>query len=397
MDMDQVELYAKKSDVDNNLSDPTVIAKYRLAADIATDALTKVVEKAKAGVLVSELCAFGDEIILSYTSKVYNKNNVEKGIAFPTMISVNNCVEFYSPTGEGNDELVLKDGDVVKIELGAHIDGYIATNAHTLVINPNPSQPVEGRAADVVCAAYYAAEAALRLMKVGNSNIQVQEAIAEAASLYNCSPVEGTGSNEIKRYVIATEKLILNVPDDDNRPVQDFTFSPNEAYTLNILISSATRDGSCKEGISRPTVFARNVHQNYNLKLKSARAAFTQIQNQFSVFPFTVRALEDKRHRLGVTELASHQLLTSYPVYYTRPSEVVAQFKMTVLISTAGVTRITPPIAMPYVHSAYTIPENSLIAKLMSENVKTVKSGKSLTGIEAGSIEAPAQGMEVDM
>lgn len=312
------------------------------------------------------------------------------------MVSVNNCVEYYSPTGEGNDDLILKDGDVVKIELGAHIDGYIATNAHTLVINSNPSQPVQGRAADVICAAYYAAEAALRLIKVGNSNIQVQEAIAEAASLFNCSPVEGTASNEIKRYVIATEKLILNVPDDENRPVQDFTFSPNEAYTLNILISSGS-DGSCKEGISRPTVFARNVHQNYNLKLKSARAAFTQIQNQFSVFPFSLRALEDKRHRLGVTELASHNLLTSYPVYYTRSSELVAQFKMTVLLSNTGVTRITPAISLPYVHSAYTIPQDSHIAQLMSENVKTVKGGKSLAGIEAGEVEAPAQGMDVDM
>ncbi|KAG0226293.1 Proliferation-associated protein 2G4 [Actinomortierella wolfii] len=395
MDMDQVELYAKKSDIDNNLSDPTVIAKYRLAADIATDALTKVAQKAADGVRVSELCAYGDEIILSYTSKVYNKNNVEKGIAFPTMVSVNNCVEFYSPTGDGNDDYVLKSGDVVKIELGAHIDGYIATNAHTVVINPNPSQPVQGRAADVICAAYYAAEAALRLMKVGNSNIQVQEAIAQAAALFNCKPVQGTASNEIKRYVIATQKMILNVPDEENRPVQDFTFSPNEAYTLNILISSS--DGSCKEGLSRPTVFARNVHQNYSLKLKSARMAFTQIQEQFSVFPFSIRALEDKRHRLGVTELAGHQLLTPYPVYYTRPSEFVAQFKMTVLISTTGVTRITPSITLPYVHSAYTIPQDSYIAQLMTENVKTVKGGKSLAGIETGEIEAPAQGMDVDM
>jgi methionine aminopeptidase len=172
-------------------------------------------------------------------------------------------------------------------ELGAHIDGYIATNGHTTVVNSNPAKPVEGRAADVICAAHFAAEAALRLIKIGNSNIQVQEAIAEAAALFNCSPVSGTASNEIKRYVIATEKMILNVPDEENRPVQDFTFVANEAYTLNILISSG--DGSCREGALKPTVFARNVHQNYNLKLKAARAAFNEISTQFGVFPFTIR------------------------------------------------------------------------------------------------------------
>ncbi|KAG0369255.1 peptidase M24, structural domain-containing protein [Gamsiella multidivaricata] len=396
MDQDQIELYAQKSDIDNNLSDPTVIAKYRLAADIAQDALTKVVARVVDGVRVSELCAYGDEIILSYTSKVYNKNSVEKGIAFPTMISVNDCVEYYSPTGDAGDDVVLHNGDVVKIELGAHIDGYIATNGHTVVLNSNPSMPVEGLAADVVCAAYFAAEAALRLMKTGNSNVQVQEAIAEAAALFNCSPVTGTASTEIKRYVISTEKLILNVPDEENRPVQDFVFVANEAYTLNILISSG--DGTCREGASRPTIYARNVHQNYNLKLKSARAAFNEIGTKFGVFPFTTRALEDKRHRLGVSELASHNLLMPYPVYYTRASDRVAQFKMTVLITANGTTRITPPLPLPFVHSAYTIPEDSNIAKIMaSESVKVVKGGKALAGIGATEIAAPAAGMEVDM
>ncbi|KAG0053571.1 Proliferation-associated protein 2G4 [Gryganskiella cystojenkinii] len=395
MDMDQVELYAQKSDIDNNLSDPTVIAKYRLAADIAQDALTKVVARIADGVRVSELCAFGDEIIISYTSKVYNKNNVEKGIAFPTMVSVNDCVEYYSPTGESGDDHVLRVGDVVKVELGAHIDGYIATNGHTAVVNSNPAQPVEGRAADVICAAHFAAEAALRLIKIGNSNIQVQEAIAEAAALFNCSPVAGTASNEIKRYVIATEKMILNVPDEENRPVQDFTFVANEAYTLNILISSG--DGTCREGALKPTVYARNVHQNYNLKLKAARAAFNEISTTFGVFPFTIRAL-DKRHRLGVTEVASHNLLTPYPVYYTRSSDKVAQFKMTILISANGVTRITPSLPLPYVHSAYSVPEDSNTARLMAEPApKAVQSGKALAGIGAAVVSAPGAGMDVDM
>ncbi|KAG0263360.1 Proliferation-associated protein 2G4 [Mortierella polycephala] len=396
MDQDQIELYAQKSDIDNNLSDPAVIAKYRLSADIAQDALTKVVARVVQGARVSELCAFGDEIILSYTSKVFNKNNVEKGIAFPTMISVNDCVEYYSPTGEADDDVVLQNGDVVKIELGVHIDGYIATNGHTVVINPNPAMPVEGRAADVICAAYYAAEAASRLIKVGNSNVQVQEAIAEAAALFNCSPVEGTASNEIKRYVITTEKMILNVSDEENNPMQDFVFVANEAYTINVLISSG--DGSCREGAAKPTVYARNVHENYNLKLKSARAAFNEISTVFGVFPFTIRALENKRHRLGVTELASHSLLTPYPVYYTRASDKVAQFKMTVLVSATGTTRITPALPMPFVHSAYTIPQDSGIARIMStEAVKVVKSGKALAGIGASDVAAPGQGMDVDM
>lgn len=54
-------------------------------------------------------------------------------------------------------------------ELGAHIDGYIGTAAHTTVVNVDPSQPVTGSAADVICAAYYTQEAVLRMMKPGTT------------------------------------------------------------------------------------------------------------------------------------------------------------------------------------------------------------------------------------
>jgi len=62
------------------------------------------------------------------------EKNLKKGIAFPTCISVNNCVCHFSPL-KSERELVLVAGDVVKVDLGAHVDGYIAVAAHTLVVN----------------------------------------------------------------------------------------------------------------------------------------------------------------------------------------------------------------------------------------------------------------------
>ena len=57
-------------------------------------------------------------------------------------------------------------------ELGAHIDGYIATNAHTLVVLGNADslrEPIQGRVADCVCAAYYASELIQRLLRPGTT------------------------------------------------------------------------------------------------------------------------------------------------------------------------------------------------------------------------------------
>ena len=62
----------------------------------------------------------------------------------------------------------LQDGDMVKIDLGAHIDGFIAVVAHTVVVGSSKDNKVKGRAADAIMAAHLASEAALRLVKPGN-------------------------------------------------------------------------------------------------------------------------------------------------------------------------------------------------------------------------------------
>jgi methionine aminopeptidase len=63
---------------------------------------------------------------------------MEKGMAFPTCISINEICGHYSPlisdAKEKEAEIgILKEGDVVKIDLGVHIDGYIALVGHTVV------------------------------------------------------------------------------------------------------------------------------------------------------------------------------------------------------------------------------------------------------------------------
>ena len=66
--------------------------------------------------------------------------------------------------------MVLQDGDVVKIDMGAHIDGFIAVVAHTIIVSDGKSK-ITGKKADALIAAHLCAEAALRLVKPGNEVI----------------------------------------------------------------------------------------------------------------------------------------------------------------------------------------------------------------------------------
>lgn len=86
---------------------------------------------------------------------------------------------------------MVKD-DVVKLHIGAHIDGFAAISAETIVVGASEQNPVTGRRADVLKAAWHAAEAALRVVKVGNKNWAVTEAVAKVAAAWDCKPVEGT-------------------------------------------------------------------------------------------------------------------------------------------------------------------------------------------------------------
>jgi methionine aminopeptidase len=85
----------------------------------------------------------------------------------------------------------LAKHDVVKIELGAQIDGFAAISAETIVVGATPEDPVTGRRADVVKAAWHAAEVAMRMIKVGNKNWVVTEAVNKVGAAWDCKPIEG--------------------------------------------------------------------------------------------------------------------------------------------------------------------------------------------------------------
>ncbi|KAL8208785.1 hypothetical protein R6Q57_008197 [Mikania cordata] len=147
-----------------DLSSPEVVTKYKLAAEIVNKALQLVLSECKPKAKIVDICEKGDSYIKEQTGSMYKnvKKKIERGVAFPTCLSVNHTVCHYSPLA--SDETVLEEGDILKIDMGCHIDGFIAVVGHTHVLKQGP---VTGRAADAIAAANAAAEVALRLVKPG--------------------------------------------------------------------------------------------------------------------------------------------------------------------------------------------------------------------------------------
>jgi methionine aminopeptidase len=69
-----------------------------------------------------------------------------------------------------DESVLLQEGDLAKIDLGSHLDGFIAQAAHTIVVSADPASKVTGKKADVILAAYNAMLAAQRTIKQQGTN-----------------------------------------------------------------------------------------------------------------------------------------------------------------------------------------------------------------------------------
>eukprot|EP01101_Sappina_pedata_P001878 TRINITY_DN1197_c0_g1_i1.p1 TRINITY_DN1197_c0_g1~~TRINITY_DN1197_c0_g1_i1.p1 ORF type:complete len:384 (+),score=226.38 TRINITY_DN1197_c0_g1_i1:77-1228(+) len=364
---------SNNNEIELDLSSPETLSKYQFAADVANKVIKLVTAEVQPGRKIVDLCDLGDKTIDELVKTRFTKGKMDKGVAFPTSISVNNVAGHYSPLAE--DTAVFQEGDLVKIDLAVHIDGYISATAVSTIATANKTAPTTGRKADAICAAHMAAEAALRLIKPGNKNSDVTEAISKIAASFNCTPLEGVLSHQLKRFVIDGTKVIIGKTNPEHR-VEEFTFEENEVYAVDIVIS--TGEGKAKENESKTTIYKRAVEQSYNLKLKAARYVYSEISTRFQTYPFTVRAFTDNRAKFGIVECLSHGLVQPYPVLYEKPGEYIAQFKFTTLVLPTSTQKINP-YDLPFVSSQLSITDPEILSLLNTSTKRTNKKKKKTT------------------
>ncbi|KAJ3111687.1 Proliferation-associated protein 2G4 [Phlyctochytrium bullatum] len=375
---EDVDEEVEAKDENENALIPDTVTKYQTAADIANRALNKVIAAAVEGAKVIDLCKIGDDAILEASKSVYaKKKGLAKGIAFPTCVSPGSVICHLCPIAQdANAQTVLKDGEVVRIELAAHIDGYIAQVAHTIVVGASKdAKPVTGKQADVLQAAYLATEAAIRLLKPGKTNYEITDAVQKIAADFGCTPVEGMMSNQLERNNLeGPKKIILNPTETQRKEVETFTFEEGEVYTLDILIS--TGDGKPKTSETRTTVF-RRTNASYALKTTSARATLSTIKKDFGTLAFSIRHFADEsKARMGLVECTKHGLVSPFPVFHEKEENDVAHILITVLLLPSGPLKITSgPWDAELVKSEKSVQDETL-KELLKQPVRSNKSAK---------------------
>lgn len=334
---EDVEEGEEEEEEDTTINNSDVVMKYKKAAAWANEALQVVLNAAKPGMKVVDLCKLGDETIADKVQSMFR--GVEKGAGFPTSVSVNSCVCHNSPVpGEETTPQVLQLGDVARIDLAVHIDGYCAQVAHTVHITESGELVADSKEANVINAAYAAINCAIRKMRPGVETYEVTEIIEKAAEHFNVTPVDGVLSHLVKRYIVDGFRCIPSKKTPEHM-VHEYPIEPAQVWTLDVVYS--TGKGKLKERDVRPSIFKLALDNTYTAKMESAREVSREIDAKFQTFPFGVRNLDTKKARLGLSEMVKHGMVAPYPVLFEKDGEAVAQFKVTLLVTSKKIERIT--------------------------------------------------------
>lgn len=263
---------------------PAILDKYKAAAGIVEASLDYVEAKCLAGEDIAAVCAQGNLFMierLKATMTGKKSKKLEKGIAFPTCISLNNTCGHFSPLKD--ESRPLQEGDLAKIDLGVHIDGFIAQGARSLIIG-KPAE-ANSKRSNAFLAAHTAFNAAVRLLREGKTNTQVTETITQICEIYGCNHLEGVLSHRVKKHLIDGNDCIIGRVRPEQR-VEERTFEPGDVWVLDIIVSSG--EGRPKGTDHRSTVFKRVLENAYLLKMDRARAFFSAVNRNYPTLPFSI-------------------------------------------------------------------------------------------------------------
>lgn len=350
-------------DVDKTfVEDTSILDKYKAAAEIADAAVKMLTPLLVPGADIFELCKKGDDYIEEESQKVFNRKKTKKfrrGVAFPTSVSVNHIIGNFSPLKD--ESVKLEEGDVAKIDLAVHIDGYIAISGHTVYVTADPAAKIKDRVADVMLAAHAAKEAALRTILPGNKNSQVTEVISKAAEEYKCRVVKGVFSHKLKKHVIDGNDVISSSVGDSK--TEQYEFHIGDVFGLEIFVSTGT--GRPKQSESRTAIFKRAVENTYLLRSDKARNFLKQVNTKYPSLPFSLRAFEDETTaRIGVKHCLDHQLIEPFNVVEEEKGELVAHWKADVAVLPNGTVFLSGNL--PFDASRFET-DNKIVAQELSD------------------------------
>jgi methionyl aminopeptidase len=265
------------------------------------------------------------EICEKVESQIRDRNGAP---AFPVNVSLNEIAAHY--TAEPNDPTEVKEGDVLKIDIGVHVDGYIADTAVTVCYDPKYEALV--RAAEAALAE------AVRVAKANTKASDIGKAVESTIAKFGFRPIQNLSGHSLQQYTVHAGKSIPNIWTRGS----SFSLLANEAYAIEPFVTTRDGQGVVYEGRVR-NIFG--ISSRKPAKDKEADEILEVIWSRYRSLPFALRWLrdkyEDKDLRRLVEFLVKKKNVHAYPILVEGQGKPVAQAEHTLIPSESGTTIIT--------------------------------------------------------
>jgi len=237
--------------------------------------------------------------------------------AFPANLSRNQEAAHYTPSPD--DDLRFAEGDLVKVDVGAHLDGRIADTAKTVEVGGSH------RYAHLIRAVTEAVQAGISRVHVGVSVEEISAAIEEAIHRRGVKPVANLTGHTIERYLLHAGTSIPNVRGGPARTLAEGEIVAIEPFATNGA-------GSIENGPYGNIL-------RFRTSPGGVASELAPLFERFRTLPFTTRWIDDphvtaslRRHR---------RLLQTYPVFVESGGGWVAQAEHTILVTATGAEVLT--------------------------------------------------------
>ena len=284
----------------------------------------------KSGKISAEALEFGKGLIKKGAKPIDILDSVEDFIAkkgafcaFPPQMSLNEVAAHSCP--DDGDAVVL-EGQVVKLDVGCHIEGYVTDNAVTVDLS--------GRWSDLLKANKEALDAALSLVVPGTPIGTIGKEVEKIITSYGFTPVRNLSGHGLGKFKVHTRPSITNFDTGEETKL-------TQGMVLAIEPFASTGAGLVGERGEAGVFMLAQKKPVRDLITRSA----LQLIGSYEGLPFArkwlTRALGKAKTSFALRQLDQLDMIHAYPPLVDQNNGIVSQAEKTILVKKGGCEILT--------------------------------------------------------
>ncbi|MFW6108917.1 MAG: type II methionyl aminopeptidase [archaeon] len=279
----------------------------RIASEVRDTTLAEI----KPGMKVEYIC----DIVNERVEKLGGK------MAFPCNVDIDHVAAHYcAPI---NDTTVIPEHSLVKLDVGVHVNGYIADTAKTVSFDPSLDYLIEAATAGL--------NAAINTIRPGIKANEVGAAIEKAIKMRGAKPISNLTGHKLARFVVHAGQSIPNIDGLDQHLIQE-----GDVYAIEPFAVPPTAEGRVMDG---PPSNIYRMLKRRSVK-GTAKKMMKYIQKEYRTLPFASRWVMKKYNKpdaaAAFQELLDSKCIMGYPQLLEKTRAKVAQAEHSVIVTKDG-------------------------------------------------------------